>query len=181
MDLLPHVLDNNGLKGCGTLARYVVSSTIAISKNLSDEDYDRSLELVQSKSLFPILLGGLPVDTSRRVSEVLGRWAVQAVAAGADEKELKYVIRLRTRFTEAVKLRQALNERLLKSPPEFAEELSRLFKKTPLSRQLLCELCSAFTPKPSTGNSGESVLEEARRNGDLMPGEGNPTPTPLSM
>ncbi len=181
MDLLPHCPESNGLKGCGTLARYVVSSTIAISKNLSDEDYDRSLEMVQSKAFLPILFGGMPADTARRVAEVLGRWAAQAVAGGADEKQLKHVIGLRTRFTETFKLRQALNERLLKSPVEFGEELSEVFKETPLSRQLLCELCSAFTPKPPTGNSGESVLEEARRNGDLMPGEGNPSPTPLSM
>ncbi len=158
------------LKGFGTLARYVVSS--AISEPTPDVDYEKLQELVQSKSLLPILLGGLPSDTLKRVSEVLGRWVTEAVAAGADEKELKKVIKLNTKLTDPFKLREALNERLMKSPLEFGAELARLFKKTPLSFQLMSDFSSALAPRPPSGQSGESVLEEARRNGDLMPGEG---------
>jgi hypothetical protein len=148
MNLLPCVLDKNGLKGCGTLARYVVS-TIATAKDLSEQDYQEALELVQSESLLPILLTGMPVDTSARVSQVLAR--------------------------------KAFNERLLKSPEELGAQLARRFKESPLSRERMNDFFSALAPQPPTGNVGESVLEEARRHGDLMPGEGNPSPSPLAV
>jgi hypothetical protein len=167
MDLLSCVADKNELKDCGTLARCVVS-TIAVSEDLSQQDYEQSLELVQSESLLPILLRGMPADTSERVSGVLERWSTQAVAGGADEKELKKLIRL-----AGGKKKSGL--------PEQISELPRQFKKTPLSRELLYELSRAFTPAPVSDNAGESVLDEARRNSDLMPGEGNPSPKPLSL
>jgi GTPase SAR1 family protein len=172
MRWLRRVLVNDGLKGFGSLARWVVS-VISRENNLELFKY------VQSESLLPILFTRLPVDTTARVSEVLGRWATQAVTAGADEDQIKKVIKLHTKITDSFKLREALKERLTKSPEEFGTELAKLFKQTSQSPELMSEFCSALAPKPPAGNSGESVFEEARRNGDLMPGEGildlNPT------
>jgi hypothetical protein len=102
------------------------------------------------------------------------------VSAGADPKDLQNAIKLNAKLTDSVKLREALNERLMKSSQEFAPHLVRLFKQVPLPAQLVREFCSALAPKPPTGTSGESVFEEARRNGDLMPGEGDPNSSPLS-
>src|SRR6185436_14142841 len=129
---------------------------------------EQSLELVQSESLLSILLGGwLSDDTKVRISQVLERWATQAMAAGTDEMELKKTIRPGS-WREFLGLREPVHI-----------GLARQFKKTPLSRELLREFCGAFTPKPE--DSGESVREDARRNGDLMPGEGNPSPIPLQI
>lgn len=161
-----------GLKQFPALARYVVSSACADgAEDLYLSSLRKLLELVRKPVLLTVVLSGLPKANASRVVEALANWTPEALRLVSMVPKAFASLGKPPEPDEPVKISDYWRRLLLNNPEEVAQQLPKIFETLPNSDARLADLMRALTPEPRT--EGEDAFEEARRAGDLMPGEGS--------
>lgn len=158
----------DGLESFPALTRYVVASPF-VSTHSYLERSDRLLGLVRNPALLTMLLTRLPKVNASPVAQVLADWARELPVKQRIEPKIFGKLGKMPLPGEPIRTRDYWKKLLLEKPNQVAMQLPVIFDALPISDDRLADLMRALAPEART--EGEDPFEEARRAGDLIPGE----------
>lgn len=160
------------LKQFPVLARYVVSSFFTKSAKALDPLPDRVLEVVRKPAMLTALLSRLPKVNANRVARALADWTVESsLKTGRSDVKAFGKLGRPPGSNEPIRIHEYWRRLLLEAPDAVANQLPKILEVQPISDDRLVDFLRALAPEARA--EGEDPFEEARRAGDLMPGEGS--------
>jgi hypothetical protein len=167
------VESTGGPKQFPALARYVISSGFTEgTADLHLSSLGQLLHIVRRPHVLTTLMTRLPKVNANRVAEALADWTVESQSKkGPTDNKAFGKLGKPPGPSEPIRIHDYWRNRLLENPDEVANRLPQIVKAYPISNERLADLMAAL--KPEARAEGEDPLEEARRAGDLMPGEGS--------
>ncbi|HEX6183205.1 MAG TPA: ATP-binding protein [Pyrinomonadaceae bacterium] len=152
----------DGLKNSPVLARYAASTAFA-------QKPEPGLLVEGGKELFPVLLSRMPQTTVSRVAEALARLIQETLKDREGAEALMKLLKTQLPH-EPLATRDYWRKQLYQHPDKVSAMLTGLVRVSRVSEARLADMFKALAPERS--KSGEDPFEEARRAGDLIPGEG---------
>jgi hypothetical protein len=166
----------DGLKNSPVLARYAASTAFA-------QKLEPGLLVEGGSELFPVLLSRMPQATVSRVAEALARLIQETLKAmegrtallklykeQLPREALLKLDKLQLPHQSFITTRDYWRKQLYDHPDKVSAMLPGLIRVSRVSEARLADLFKALAPERR--GSGEDPFEEARRAGDLIPGEG---------
>lgn len=164
------------LEGRPALARYVMGCAVSGPLPLpSSQAGEKLLDPARAATLLPILLNRLPDAATTPVATILVELSIAVLKDARNERVPTILQRIKVPIAQEDE--QALEASWLSllqgKPDRLSAALRELFATVtaPSFRPRIPELYQALTPK-GQAQAAEEQFEEARRAGDLLPGQG---------
>ena len=170
---LDSILLNIGLENlenCPILVSYVFAMRQKISTHFPFEILLKNSKSTRAVSIF---IGVVKSSTEHAPYPALAQWVQKAVAEGIDATLFTRFLGLKSFPTDLDGLIAGLQKIVNLSPDKIADKLNKFFRKARFTDAKITDFYNILINELNPVDLQKLVLEEARRLGDLLPGEGN--------